>query len=306
MMEGLLTGGVSVGIQMILAMSVNIISGYARKLSLGQAAFAALGAYTSALLTLRLGLSFWLACPLSIVLTGSIGFLLGLPLLRMPQYYLLIMTLILNALVQHLLRYGRFVGGYFGLGNIAVPHFLHLSLASSAYFPLVLVAVGLCLMADCWFRHSRFGQLLRDVESRDVSSDSSAVGRAILAAFVTSTAMAGLGGSLFAHFETFISPFDFNLEASLFVLASAACGGLGSPLGALLGALMLGGLLEIVRPLAVYRLLVSGAVFLLVGLWMPRGLLSGKRMASAKFGAAFCIRSAGRLVDSLPRSRSHS
>ena len=304
-MEGLLTGGVSVGIHMILAMSVNMISGYARKLSLGQAAFAALGAYTSALLTLRLGLSFWLACPLSVVLTASIGFLLGLPLLRMPQYYLMIMTLTLNALVQHLLRYGRFAGGYFGLGNIAVPHFLHLPLAASAYFPLVLMAVGLCLVADRWFRYSRFGQLLRDTENRDVSSESAAIDRAVLVAFVTSTAMAGLGGSLFAHFETFISPFDFNLEASLFVLASAACGGLGSPFGALLGALMLGGLLEAVRPLAIYRLLVSGVVFLLVGLWLPRGLLSCKGIARVRCGAASGIQSAGRLdVSEQSRSRS--
>jgi branched-chain amino acid transport system permease protein len=274
MVENLLPGCVIVGIQMILAMSVNIISGYARQLSLGQAAFAALGAYTSAVLNLYFGVSFWLACPLSVCLTGGVGLLLGLPGLRMPRYYLLVMTLGVNALVQHLLRSGRFAGGYFGLGRIPAPHVFAIVLESSTYLPLVLVAIGACMVTDRCFWHSRFGHVLRDSETEGTSSGSPAITRAVLVAFVTSTAMAGLAGSLLAHFETFISPFDFTLETSLFVLALAACGGLGSLTGAILGTLLLGGLLEIVRPLAIYRLLLSGVVFLLVGLWFPRGLLS--------------------------------
>ncbi|MGQ4807704.1 hypothetical protein NKDENANG_01059 [Candidatus Entotheonellaceae bacterium PAL068K] len=285
MLDSVLLGCVTVGIHMILAISVNIISGYARQLSLGQAAFAALGAYTSALFNLRFGLSFWIACPLSLVLTAGVGLLLGLPGLCMPRYYLMVMTLGLNALVQHLLRHGRFVGGYFGLGHITAPRFFNLVLDSSAYLPLVLVALGVCIVADRWFWHSRFGQVLRQGETEERVPGAPATTRAVLVAFVMSTAMAGLAGSLFAHFEAFISPVDFNFEASLFVLALAACGGLGSLGGAMLGALVVG-LLECVRPLVVYRQLISGLILLLVGAWLPRGLLSlpgfwvGKRRAS--------------------------
>jgi branched-chain amino acid transport system permease protein len=275
--ESLLSGCVTVGIQMILAMSVNIISGYARQLTLGQAAFAALGAYSSAVLNLHFGFSFWLACPLSVLLTGSIGLLFGLPSLRMPRYYLLVMTLGVNALVQRLLRSGRFAGGYFGLGRIAAPHFFAVVLESSTYLPLILAAIGVCIVTDRWFWHSRFGQVLRDSSTEGMWLGATAITRAVLVAFVVSTAMAGLAGSLLAHFETFISPFDFTLETSLFVLALAAWGGLGSLAGAILGTLLLGGLLEIVRPLVGYRLLISGVVFLLVGLWFPRGLLSFSR-----------------------------
>jgi branched-chain amino acid transport system permease protein len=103
--------------------------------------------------------------------------------------------------------------------------------------------------------------------------------------------MAGLAGSLFAHFEAFISPFDFTLETSLFILASAACGGLGSLSGALLGALLLGGLFEIAPALTAYRLLVSGLIFLLVGLWFPYGILTFSRRVRARAQPALHLRS---------------
>ena len=277
-MEKVLAGCVTVGIQLILVLSINIVSGYARQLVLGQAAFAALGAYTSALLSLRLGWSFWIACPSSLLVAGSVGFLLGLPCLRLPKYYLPVMTLVVNALVQHLLRNGRFAGGYFGLGHIAAPQFFHMVLESATYLPLVLVALGGCVMADRWFWHSRFGQALRLVPTGGAPTRSPEATQAIVVAFVISTMMAGLAGSLFAHFEAFISPFDFGLETSLFLLAMAVCGGLGSPVGAVVGALLLGGLVESIRSLVVSRLLLSGVIFLLVGLWFPGGLLGVGRL----------------------------
>jgi branched-chain amino acid transport system permease protein len=273
-MESVLAGCVTVGIQLILVLSINIVSGYARQLVLGQAAFAALGAYTSALLSLRLGWSFWAACPSSLVVAGGVGFLLGLPCLRMPKYYLSVMTLVANALVQHLLRNGRFAGGYFGLGHIPAPQFFNSVLESAAYLPLVLVALAGCVMVDRWFWHTHFGQALRLVSTEEAAIRSPEAARATVVAFVISTMMAGLAGSLFAHFEAFISPFDFGLDTSLFLLAMAACGGLGSPVGAVAGGLLLGGLVESVRSLVVYRLLLSGVVLLLVGLWFPRGLLT--------------------------------
>ncbi len=294
MMASLLLGCATVGIQMMLAMSVNIISGYARQLTLGQAVFAALGAYTSALLNLRLGLSFWVACPLSILVTGCIGFLLGLPCLRMPRYYLMVMTLVVSNLVQHLLRNGRFAGGYFGLGRIEAPRIFGIALESTTYLPLVLIALGVCIITDRWFWHSRFGYVLRACETEACVPTSSAATRATLVAFVISTAMAGLAGSLFAHFEAFISPFDFNLEVSLFILAMAVCGGMGSLAGPLIGALLLGGLFEIARPLVVYRLLLSGGVFLLVGLCFPHGLLSFSRRWDGMSQPSLLAWSAGR------------
>ncbi len=126
MAESIVAGLITVGIQVILAISVNIISGYARQLSLGQAAFAGLGAYASALLNVRLGYSFWIACPLSVFLTGGVGLLLGLPCLRGAKHYILVMTLGTNFLLQHLLLDGRFMGGI----SDSVVFLLHSSLQS--------------------------------------------------------------------------------------------------------------------------------------------------------------------------------
>jgi branched-chain amino acid transport system permease protein len=274
MAESMMSGLITVGIQVILAISVNIISGYARRLSLGQAAFAGLGAYASALLNLRLGYSFWIACPLSVFLTGGVGLLLGIPCLRGAKHYLLVMTLGTNFLLQHLLLGGRFMGGYLGLGRIPPPQFFASPLQSSGYLLLIFLSIGVCLMIDRWYWYSRFGQVLRKVPGQQTITAGVAEPRAVWVAFAMSTAMAGLAGSLFAHFEAFISPFDFSLEMSLFILALAVCGGLGSLGGTILGAVLLGGLFEIVQLLSTYRLLISGLVFLLVGFWFPHGLLT--------------------------------
>jgi branched-chain amino acid transport system permease protein len=139
MEERFLSGCVSIGLQIMLAISANIVSGYARQLCLGQAVFAGLGAYTSALLNVRLGVSFWLACPLSVLVTGGMGFLLGLPCLRMPKYYILIMTFGVNFLMQQLLRSGHFAGGYLGIGRISPPQLSDTPLHTLAYLLLVLV-----------------------------------------------------------------------------------------------------------------------------------------------------------------------
>ena len=139
MAESMVAGLITVGIQVILAISVNIISGYARQLSLGQAAFAGLGAYTSALLNLRLGYSFWIACPLSVFLTGGVGLLLGLPCLRGAKYYLLVMTLG-RISCCNISSWEGVSGGYLGLGRIPPPQFFAIHVAgvgvSSPHFLL--------------------------------------------------------------------------------------------------------------------------------------------------------------------------
>ena len=267
-MSSLLPACVAVGIQAILAISVNLISGYARRLCLGQAAFAGLGAYVSASLSVHVPLSFWVACPLSVLSGAVVGLIVGLPMLWRMPYYVPIITLTLNVLAPYLLRTGRFVSGPVGLGRIPLPRLFGMAFSPGAYLALVGVALVVCLAADWSFRRSRFGQRLRE-DAEAIEAGLRAPGVSGLAAFGLSTAMAGLAGSLFAHFEAFISPFDFDLEASLFILALAVAGGLGSVWRVLLGAVVLGGMMEGFRALADYRLLLSGVIFLLAGLRRP-------------------------------------
>ena len=276
--ESLIPGCIAVGMQVVLAVSVNIVSGYARQLSLGQVAFAGLGAYTSAVLTMRYGWSFWLACPVSFGVMGGIGLLLSLPVLRAERFYLPVMTLGMAFLVPRLLRTGRLVGNTVGWGRIEPPYVLGSPVSPGLYLVLVCVAVGGCLLLDRWFWSSRSGQVLR----QETTEFSLAARRAVVMAFSLSTALAGLAGSLFAHYAAFISPFDFEWEASLFVLALAACGGLGNLPGVVMSAVLLGGVFEFSPVLRGYKLLVSGSMLLLVGWWFPGGLSALPRMVAQR------------------------
>lgn len=280
--ERVLLGCSAVGIHVLLAMSVNIISGYGRQLSLGQAAFAGLGAYTSALLNLRLDLSFWLACPLSSLVTGCFACLLGLPVLQTMRYYVPVMTLSANFLAQNLLRTRPLLGGYIGLGRIPPPRLFGVEFQPLLYLLLIVTAIGVCIAADRWFRHSSMGRRLRDTAAMRANPPAHATRQAILAAWSMSAAMAGLAGSLFAHFAAFISPFDFDLDTSLFILALAAFGGLGWLPGVILGTVLIAGLFESVRLLVMYRLLCSGMILLVVGFWFPQGLLRPLRWPRVK------------------------
>ncbi len=260
---------IAIGIQVILVLSVNMVSGYARQLSLGQAAFAGIGAYTSALLVVRLQVSFWLACPLSILLSAAVGAILGAPVLRAVRYYVPVMTFTLNVLVFHLLRLGRLIGEPVGLGRIPRPTLFDSVLSPQTYLGLVAGAIACCLLVDWAFRRSAIGKSLGEMADDREGHHPKSRQAAIYAALVISAAMAGLAGSLFAHFAAFISPFDFDIETSLFVLAIAAFGGLGFLPGVLMSVIGLGLVLEHFRDLMPYRFGFAGVVFLLAGLGWP-------------------------------------
>lgn len=260
---------IAIGIQVILALSVNMVSGYARQLSLGQAAFAGIGAYTSALLVVRLQISFWLACPLSILLSAAVGAVLGVPVLRAVRYYVPVMTFALNALIFHLLRLGRLIGEPVGLGRIPRPMLFDKGLSSQTYLVLVAGAIVCCLFVDWAFRRSGIGKRLDGMGGEGQDDSDGSRHAAIYIALVISAAMAGLAGSLFAHFAAFISPFDFDVETSLFVLAVAAFGGLGFLPGVLISMVGVGLILEHFRDLMPYRFWFIGVAFLLAGLGWP-------------------------------------
>jgi branched-chain amino acid transport system permease protein len=287
--ENLISGCIVVGLQVVLAVSVNIVSGYARQISLGQAAFAGLGAYTSAVLTMYCGWSFWLASPVTFAVMWGVGLCLGLPLLRADRYYVPIMTLGMAFLVPRLLRTGRLVGQTVGWGRIEPPSVFGSPVSVGWYLILVCVAVGGCLLLDRWFWSSRSGQILRQ-EPTDFSL---AARRAAVFALSLSTALAGLAGSLFTHYAAFMSPFDFEWDASLFVLAVAACGGLGNLPGVVLSAVLLGGVFEFFPMLRGYKLLVSGGLLLLVGWWFPGGIITVPQLVAQRVRSGTAVQPEG-------------
>jgi len=267
--------GITLGLYSLLSLSLNIITGYAGQPTLGHAAFFGIGAYTSALLTTRAGLNFWLALPLSFLTAALVGWVVGLASLRVKEDFLAITTMGINFVVVSFFLYSPYFGGALGLGNIPAPALFGFSFDKTAYFGLVAVVTTAVILFSRFLEKTWMGLAFRAL--RDDEEAALANGIKVQAfklwAFVLGTGLAGLTGSLYAHHITFISAGDFGFPLSITVLAMAVFGGLGTVEGALAGALILGLAPEVFRFLADYRMLVYGGLLVVMMLFKPSGLL---------------------------------
>lgn len=274
-MEYLAVVGTTVGIYAILALSLNLIVGEAGQPSIGHAAFLGIGAYTAAILNTRHGVPLWLDAPLAALVTGAVGAALGAVSLRLREDFLAIATIGVNFVVVAIFQYVDFFGGAMGIGGIDRPAVLGEPLGPGGYFVLTWVAVTLVALLARYLQRTWLGYGLRAI--RDSEEAAAAVGIHVagykVAAFATATALAGLAGSLYAHFMSFISPGDFRFVESVTIVAMVVLGGRGSIPGVLLGAILLGIAPEVFRPLADYRLLVYGTVLVVLMRVQPGGLL---------------------------------
>lgn len=271
----LITVATLVTIQSIVACGLNVIVGYAGQISLGHAAFFGIGAYASALLTTKAGLSFWTALPLAVAITAAVGLMLGLPSLRVRDDFLAITTIGVNFIVEAIFLYIPFFGGALGIGGIPRPTFFGLSLKGLPYLILCVVflavVLGLCRgFTKSWAGLACFA--LREEETAASSMGISPV-RFKLLAFLIGTAMAGLGGVLYAHFMRFISAGDFSFPVSVMLLSTIVLGGMGTLWGPVLGALILVSLPEFFRPLLEVRFLLYTVLLLVMIRFQPGGLL---------------------------------
>lgn len=271
----IITIGTFIVIQAIAACGLNVIIGYAGQVSLGHAAFVGIGAYSTALLATKAGLSFWAALPCVISISALIGMLLGLPSLRLREDFLAITTIGINFIIEAIFNYIPFFGGALGIGGIPKIILFGIKLKGLAFFFLCLFFLIIVLLVCWWFTRSWAGLAcfaMREEESAASSMGISPV-RFKLLAFVVGTCMAGLSGALYAHYITFISASDFSFPFSILLLCMIVIGGMGTLWGPLLGALILGALPEIFRPLEDYRILFYTIMLLLMIRFQPGGLL---------------------------------
>jgi len=269
------TLGSLVAINIILALSQNIVTGYAGQVSIGQAAFMGIGAYSSAILSTYYGLPFWISMPLAIIITTLVGTALGAICLRLSGDFLAVATLGLNFVVASVFLYVPFFGGAFGIGNIKPPVILGHPFNEADFFFfgifLVVITVGICK----WLDASWIGLALRAIREDELAAEAMGVNTAKfkIVAFIFSTAYAGLAGCYYAHFMTFIHPNDFQFTKSIQILTFAILGGIGTIRGALLGSTILTLAPEFLRFIEDYRMLVYGLVIVLVILFQPSGLI---------------------------------
>jgi branched-chain amino acid transport system permease protein len=273
----------------IVVLGLNVIVGFAGQISLGHAAFFGIGAYASAILTTKAGLSFWMALPFVILISGLIGLLLGLPSLRVRDDFLAITTIGINFIVEAVFLYIPFFGGALGIGGIPKIILFGVKLKGGAFFSLCLMFLGVVLLVCWWFTRSWGGLACFALRENEEAASSMGISpmRFKLLAFVLGTAMAGLGGALYAHYMRFISATDFSFPLSITFLGMIVLGGMGTLWGPVLGALLLGILPELFRPLVNYRILFYTVILLLMIRFQPSGLLGETSLARKVFSFRF-------------------
>jgi len=271
----LVTVLITIGIYVILALSLNVITGYAGQISLGHAAFMGIGAYTSAVLFTKAGVAFWPAFLLAGLVAGVVGAVLAIPCLRVREDFLAITTMGINFVVEAVFLYIPFFGAGMGIGGISLPSVFGREITKPEFLVLVFGLILAVIAVDRWVSRSWIG--LGWSAIREDEDAASAMGidvvRFKVLAFALGSAGAGLAGSLYAHFLTFIMPVNFGFNQSIVILSMVVFGGIGTLRGPIFGAIFLGALPEVSRPVMEYRTLLYGVLLLLLMRYQPDGVL---------------------------------
>jgi branched-chain amino acid transport system permease protein len=273
---------ITVIIYATLAHSLNIITGRAGQISLGHAAFFGIGAYSAAMLYTKAGLPFWIDVPLAALIAGVVGAILGIPCLRVRDDFLAITTMGINFVVEAIFLYLPFFGGAMGLGGISLPNWFGREMNKPEYFGLILAVFILLLLLDRKLDRSWIGLAWASIREDEQAAATMGVDivRFKVVAFILGSAIAGLAGGFYAHFLTFIMPQNFGFGQSIVVLSMVVFGGIGTRWGPILGAVILGVLPEVSRPIMEYRTLIYGVLLLAMMRFQPGGLLGSESILS--------------------------
>lgn len=261
---------VNVGIAIVLALGLNVIVGLTGQLSLGHAAFMSIGAFTSAMITIKTGLPFSVNLMLTGVVTAIVAAMIGFPILRLTGDYLAICTLGFAEIVK--VFFLNFEPTNKALG-LTVP-------TAKTVVPMpiyVWLIVILSVILVTFVQSSRFGRALKAIREDEIAAEAMGINTARykIQAFALGSFMAGVGGGLYAHFLSYINPSDFGFLKSVDILAMVVLGGLGSVPGTVIGSSVLASAPEFLRFMSQYRMLVYGALLVFLMVFRPNGLLGG-------------------------------
>ncbi|HEU5324210.1 MAG TPA: branched-chain amino acid ABC transporter ATP-binding protein/permease [Methylomirabilota bacterium] len=277
MTEYVLAVGIVAGLNVLVALGLNVISGYAGQPHLGIAIYTGAGAYLSALLLVRAELAAPWTVVLAAAVAGVLGALTALPALRLGSDFLAVFTIGLAFVVESFYAYAppSWFGGPLGLQDVPPLRVLGHAFGTRAVFVTVAAAVVLCVALDRRLEQSWLGLAFRSVREDELASQLAGhdTGRLKVLAFAAGAAHCGLAGSLYAQFMGSVSPSDFGFLPSLLAVTMVNVGGIGTLRGAVAGALVLSLLPEVFRFVQEYRNLVYGALLVTVMMYQPAGLL---------------------------------
>lgn len=265
------------GINAIMALSVNIICGITGQLSLGQAGFMAIGAYSTILLSLDCGLPL----PVSIIVSGFItaifGFLIGFPTLKLEGDYLAIVTLGFGEIIRVVLvNLKKWTGGPNGKQFPTI-----LTLNPTIAYVVIIGSLVLIIVLLQNFIRSSYGRAILAVREDEIAANSSGISvfKYKMVGFVIASFVAGIGGALYAPFIGFVKPEQASFTKSIDYLIFVVLGGMGSTTGAVLASFVLTYLQEFLRFLQNFRLLIYPVILIIVMLFRPQGLLGYKELS---------------------------
>lgn len=282
-MEYLIHLAILFAIYAILGISLNLVVGYTGLLSVTHAAFYGIGAYATAILLTQTGVNFFLSIILGIIIAGLASFLIGIILSKFKGDYYALGSFGFNVIVFSIfLNWQGLTRGPLGIPGISRPELFGINFSSNLSF-LILASLFLILiyLVSRFIVNSSFGRVLKAIREDEKAIQVFGYNTLYykLAIFVISAGMAAIAGSLFASYITFIDPSTFTLMESIFILAIIILGGLANLRGAILGALFLILLPEILRFVgfpseiaAQMRQVIYGIILVLLMLYRPQGL----------------------------------
>lgn len=271
----------SVGIYVILALSLNLIVGHTGLFNLGHAAFYAVGAYTTAILNTHFHIPVLWLIPVSAVTAGLFALIVARPIIHLRGDYLCIVTIGVGEIVRIALINNVFgiTGGSNGIFGISRPSIAGFTLRSPThFFYLIWLFAAVTVFLFHLLEYSRFGRAINYLREDEVAAEGSGVNTAHykLAVFILGSAWAGMIGNIYAAKMTIISPESFTFWESVLMFVIVILGGSGSITGVLLGAFLVVGLPEVFREFANARMLIFGAAMISMMIFRTQGLIPAR------------------------------
>jgi len=283
---------VMAGIYTILAVSLNLLVGYAGIFSLAHAAVYGIGAYASALVALKLGLGFWGGLVVAAVAGACAAALVGIPSLRVAGDYYIVASFGLQVVILTVfMNWTDLTNGHAGLAGIPRPRVFGLVIDNPFKYVALSLALATLTYAICHrLTNSAFGRTLRAVREDEIAAQATGKNVVLVKIVITtiSSALGALGGSLYAHYITYINPSSFTLEESIFIVSLVILGGTERLAGPVVGAFILLAVPEALKFLAIpdtvaapMRQILYGGLLILFMFVRPEGILGRARAKSA-------------------------
>jgi len=261
----------------LVSLGLNLLMGYTGQIAAGHAGFLALGAYFTAIVATRME---WLPCPLILlfagIFTGIIGFLLGIPILRLKGFYIAMATLAFGVVVSEvILQWSSLTGGDdgFGVPTARIGGFVFDS-DIKLFYLIIPVTIIMTILAKNLV-NGYIGRAFIALRESEVAAQTIGIDLAHYKtiAFAISAFYTGVAGGLFAYLITYLSPDAFTIELSVDFIAMIVIGGMGSILGSIIGAVILTGMQQILAGLLDLQILIFGISLIVFMIFMPRGII---------------------------------